>query len=131
MSILKSKDIALLKGKNFAYIATLNSDGSPEVAPFWADTDGTNVLINAAIGSVEESNTARDPRVAVSLHDMKNPYSWISLEGKVVSKITDKQADYHIQYLSLKYTGKKEYEGSSGEKRAILVVEPTRVRQGK
>ncbi|MDA4132291.1 MAG: pyridoxamine 5'-phosphate oxidase family protein, partial [Thaumarchaeota archaeon] len=59
MNKLSEKSIALLKGKNFAYIATLNSDGSPQVTPVWADTDGKNVVVNTAMGRAKERNLTR------------------------------------------------------------------------
>jgi len=59
---LNEKAIALFKGKNTAFIVTLNRDGTPQVTPVWADTDGTNVLVNTAVGRVKERNVSRDPR---------------------------------------------------------------------
>ena len=44
MAALSEKALELLRGKNFAYVATVNRDGSPQVTPVWIDTDGTNVL---------------------------------------------------------------------------------------
>ncbi|MDA4135116.1 MAG: PPOX class F420-dependent oxidoreductase, partial [Thaumarchaeota archaeon] len=131
MTKLNDKAIALLRGKNFAYVATLNRDGSPQLTPVWADTDGKNVLVNTAVGRVKEKNIARDPRVAVATYDVTNPYSWTSVDGKVVKKITGKRADDHIDSLSFKYTGNKKYQGKPKEKRIILVIAPIRIRQWK
>jgi PPOX class probable F420-dependent enzyme len=125
---LSEKSIALLKGKNFAYIGTVNRDGSPQVTPVWVDTDGKNILVNTAIGRVKEKNLARDPRVAVAVYDAANPYQGASFSGKVVNKIAGKPADDHIDSLSDKYTGNKSYQGRTvTEKRVILVIEPTRL----
>ncbi|MDA4135806.1 MAG: PPOX class F420-dependent oxidoreductase [Thaumarchaeota archaeon] len=130
MNKLSEKSIALLKGKNFAYIATLNSDGSPQVTPVWADTDGKNVVVNTAMGRAKERNLTRDPRVAVAIHDMDNPYHRVSLDGKVINRIAGKQADDHIDSLSYRFTGNKSYQGRTvTEKRVILVIEPTRIRE--
>jgi PPOX class probable F420-dependent enzyme len=130
MNRLNDKAIALLKGKNFVYLATINKDGSPQVTPLWVDTDGKNVVLNTAIGRAKERNIGRDPRVALSVHDAANPYVRISLDGKVVKTIKGKKADDHIDFLSEKYTGKKKYTKSSpSEKRVILVIEPTRIRE--
>ncbi len=126
---LDKKALDLLKGKNFAFIATINRDGSPQVTPVWVDTDGAKILINTAIGRVKEKNVSRDSRVAVAVSDANNPYSFLSFDGKVVEKFTGKKADDHIDFLSFKYTGNKEYQGRKPtEKRVLLVVEPTRVR---
>lgn len=130
MNKLNEKAIALLKGKSFAFLATVNEDGSPQVTPLWADTDGKNVILNTAVGRAKERNVRRDPRVAVSLHDESNPYVRVSLDGKVVKTVTGKKADDHIDFLSAKYTGNKKYTKSSpSEKRVILVIQPTRIRE--
>ena len=111
------------------FIATINRDGSPQVTPVWVDTDGRNVLINTAIGRAKERNVARDRRVAVAVYDMANPYYRVSLDGRVKRTIVGKKADDHIEKLSLKYTGNKFQDRSPGQKRIILVVEPTRIRE--
>src|SRR5437899_2862461 len=123
---LNDKSVALLKGKNFANLATINRDGSPQLTPVWVDTDGTNVIVNTAIGRVKEKNIARDPRVAISVFDMEDPYSWVSVDGSVVKKITGKEADESIDSLSYKYTGNEKYQGRRpGEKRIKLIIEPS------
>ncbi|MDA4122561.1 MAG: PPOX class F420-dependent oxidoreductase [Thaumarchaeota archaeon] len=129
MTKLNDKAITLLRGKNIAYLSTLNADGSPHTTPVWVETDGKHVLINTKIGRVKERNVARDARVAVAVHDAADPYSWFSMDGKVVKTITGKKATDHIDELSYKYTGSKRYQGPPGEKRVILVIEPTRIRE--
>ncbi|MDA4114672.1 MAG: PPOX class F420-dependent oxidoreductase, partial [Thaumarchaeota archaeon] len=108
---LNEKALNILKGKNFAFLATINKDGSPQVTPVWVDTDGTKVLINTAVGRAKERNISRDPRVAVAVADGANPYSFVSLDGKVTKSVTGKKADDHIDSLSLKYTGNAKYQG--------------------
>ncbi|MGH9978555.1 MAG: pyridoxamine 5'-phosphate oxidase family protein [Nitrososphaeraceae archaeon] len=39
MSQMTEPVIQLLKGKNFACLATLMNDGSPQVTPTWIDLD--------------------------------------------------------------------------------------------
>ena len=34
----------LFEKKSFAHLATLNSDGTPQVTPVWIDYDGTHIL---------------------------------------------------------------------------------------
>ena len=40
------KDI--LQKKAFANLATVNTDGTPQVTPVWVDFDGTHVRFNTA-----------------------------------------------------------------------------------
>jgi PPOX class probable F420-dependent enzyme len=130
MEKLNAKSVALLKAKNFAYIATLNRDGSPTVSPVWVDYDGKNVIVNTAIGRAKEKNSKRDDRVGIAVHDMSNPYNRVALDGKVAERITGKKADESIDFMSYKYTGNKVYQSRGpGEKRVILVIQPTRIRE--
>jgi len=128
MPKLSKKTRALLEGKNFAYIATVNRDGSPQVTPVWIDTDGKNVLVNTALGRIKQKNVARDPRVAIAVFDFSNQYAGSFIRGRVAKTITGKKAEDHIDYLSFKYTGNRKYAGrNSKERRVILVIEPTHV----
>jgi predicted pyridoxine 5'-phosphate oxidase superfamily flavin-nucleotide-binding protein len=58
----------LFEKKNFAFLATLMKDGSPQVTPTWVDIDKNNntILVNTAKGRIKYRNISRDPRVAVS-----------------------------------------------------------------
>jgi len=100
-------DRALLKGRNFGHLATLMPDGAPHVTPMWIDvSDDGYLLINTAEGRTKVRNMARDPRVALSVEDAEDPYSWISIQGTVESRTTDGAGD-HIDELSMRYQGTK------------------------
>jgi len=127
MGELSEKAKRLLNAKNFAFLATLNKDGSPQLTPVWIDTDGENVFVNTALGRQKAKNVARDPRVAVGVFDHANPYEYVSIRGKVEKQITGKAADDHIDKLASKYTGAKKYGSRApSEKRVILVIRPTK-----
>ena len=117
----------LLNGKNFAFVATINKDGTPQLTPTWVDTDGANVLINTALGRQKAKNVTRDPRITVGVFDSSNPYEYVSITGKVAKKVTGKAADDHIDKLAMKYTGASKYtRRDPKEKRVILVIRPTK-----
>ena len=40
----------LLEGKNFAFVATLMNDGSPQITPTWVDLEQDTILVNTAEG---------------------------------------------------------------------------------
>ena len=117
----------LLKGKNFASIATLMKNGSPQVSITWIDYDGTNILINTAEGRLKTNNAWRDPRVAIVVSEEGNPYNSVSIRGKVIDYDYDK-ADEHIDELAKQYFGLDKYPRQSpDEKRIILKIKPERV----
>ena len=61
----------LIDGANFAHLATLMPDGSPQNAPVWVGREGDNVLICTGEASLKARNTRRDPRVALIIHTKK------------------------------------------------------------
>jgi PPOX class probable F420-dependent enzyme len=124
---LSDKAKKLLNGKNFAFVATVNKDGTPQLTPTWVDTDGTDVLVNTALGRQKAKNVTRDPRVTVGVFDTANPYEYVSISGKVAKRVTGKAADDHIDKLAMKYMGAAKYpRRDPNEKRVILVIRPTK-----
>jgi PPOX class probable F420-dependent enzyme len=130
MSQIISGPIAkLLEGKNFAFVATLMKDGSPQITPVWIDfeKDTNTVLVNTAEGRIKHKNISRDPRVAISVVNHSNPYEMVTIRGKVIEQIT-KDAAEHADKLAKKYLGLDKYPyHSPNEKRVILKIEPARV----
>ena len=117
----------LFQKKAFAQLATLMSDGSPQVTPVWCEFDGKHVVINSAKGRTKDVNMRRNPIVAVSIQDPDNPYRHLCLKGKVV-EITEKGADTHIDKLSKKYIGKDVYPNRRpGEVRVIYRILPEKI----
>ena len=118
---------ALLDGKNFAHVATLNPDGSPQVTPVWVEYDGMHVIFNSEKTRKKVTNLQRDPRVVLSISDSANPYHYIEIRGKVV-EVTEKGADENIDKLAKKYMDKDKYPfHKPGDVRVILKIEPEHV----
>jgi pyridoxamine 5'-phosphate oxidase-like protein len=70
---------------NFAHLATLMLDGSPQSAPVWVGREGDRFLVCTGEGSLKAArNTRRDPRIALSIVDMRDPYMEVQLRGRVV-----------------------------------------------
>ena len=116
----------LSEGKNFATIATLMPDGSPQATMVWVDTDGDHVIFNTAEGRVKTENLRRDPRVAVSVTSSDDPYHKVTIRGRVVEFSHD-GADDHIDMLAKKYLGVDEYPGRAhnpDEVRVIIKIAP-------
>lgn len=117
----------LFRGKNFAFVATVSKDGSPQITPTWIDIEGDIILINTAEGRTKHKNVSRDPRVAISTVDQKNPYNMVTVRGKVIEQTTT-GADEHIDRLAKKYLGLDRYPfRSPSEKRIILKVKPEKI----
>ena len=124
---MDSKAETLLNGKNLVILATSMADGSPQVTPVWGDFEGSYIRINTAEGRLKHKNILRDPRVAISVVDSKNPLDMTSIRGKVV-EITPDYEYKHADFLTKQYMGKENYPFKRpGEKRIILKIEPEKI----
>lgn len=127
MASLPESAKKMLSGKNFAHIATLMADGSPQVTPVWIDHDGDTILFNTAEGRLKHKNLERDGRVALSVIDQENPYVSLVVRGRVKA-IRHEGADEHIDALAKRYMGVDEYPlRTPGEVRIIIEIEPEKV----
>ena len=128
MGIPLSDDIkALVRGANFAHLATLMPDGSPQAASVWVDLEGDRILVGTGEGSLKAKNTKRDARVALSLVANDNPYVEAQLRGRVAERWTD--ADFKIMdRISRKYIRKEFPMRDNPDQRVVLVIEIERAR---
>lgn len=116
----------LIDEKDFASVATLMPNGSPQVAPLWVDREGDIVVINTTEKRQRYRNLKKDPRVALCVFDRANPYSKVLIRGRVI-EITTKGAEEHIDKLSMKYHGRKYPDHRSDEPRVIIRIKPEHV----
>jgi len=108
----------------FAHLATLMSDGSPQVTPVWFDYVGGVIRVNTAKGRVKARNMEARPSVALSILDPDNAYRYIQIRGKV-RRHTEEGGVAHIDSLAKKYIGKEKYPWlRQGEVRVIYEIEP-------
>lgn len=114
---------AIFDAKNFAHVATLNEDGSPQVSPVWIGYDGEHVIFNTGKKRLKTKNMKRDPRVSLSVQNLENPYQYVEVRGKVV-EITEKDGDAGIDAMSKKYLGQDKYPGGNpGDPRVNVKVQ--------
>ena len=97
--------IRLVDGRNFAHFATVMPDGSPHSVPVWIGREGDRLFITTDEDSVKGRNTRRNPRVAISLIDLNDPYTEAQIRGRVVERKPDSDFKY-IDAVSRKYVGK-------------------------
>jgi PPOX class probable F420-dependent enzyme len=126
--IALSDDVkALVRGANFAHLATLMPEGSPQVAPVWVDLEGDRILVCTGENSLKAKNTRRDSRVGMSIVAFDNPYVEAQLRGRVAERWKD--ADFKIMdRVSRKYTGKEFPMRQNPTERIVLVIEVERQR---
>jgi PPOX class probable F420-dependent enzyme len=111
----------LLEEPNFAHLATLLPDGSPQSAPVWVGVEGDHILVATGEGSLKAKNTRRDPRVSLSVVAMDNPYREAQLRGRVVERRPDRDFKT-MDRISHKYTGADFPMRSNPDQRVVLVI---------
>jgi PPOX class probable F420-dependent enzyme len=117
----------LTEKKSFAHLGTLMPDGSPQVTPVWFFFHDGKFIVNTARGRTKDKNMAKNKLVALSISDPDNPYSHISLRGRIV-KETEEGADANIDALAKKYMGVDKYPlRQANEVRVIYEIEPISV----
>lgn len=116
----------LIDRPNFAHLGTLMPDGSPQSVPVWVGRDGEHLVICTGENSLKAKNTRRDPRVALSIVDFKNPYEEVQIRGRVVERRADPDLKI-MDPISHKYTGKPfPFRGPEGRVALIIEVEKAR-----
>lgn len=112
----------------YVHLATLMADGSPQVSPVWAETDGDLIVVNSAAGRVKDHNIKRDARVALSATHPDDPFRALMIRGRVV-KVTEDGAEDGIDRLARKYIGGERYEWRRpGEVRVAYYIQPETVK---
>jgi PPOX class probable F420-dependent enzyme len=101
---LTKKQAQLLNARHFATVATVMPDGSPEATVVWIETDGKYIYFNTAFPRLKARNLERDPRVAITVFDPKQPYDEVlAIRGR--AELVLEGADEHIDKLSRMYKG--------------------------
>ena len=120
---LNDATLRLLDGRNYAVLATVNPDGSPQTSVMWVGRDGSDLLFSTVEGRVKHRNMLRDPRVSVSVIDSADPENYVELRGQV-SMTPDVGRRLDTQ-LSWKYDGKDPDADRPGAVRVVvrMVVE--------
>jgi PPOX class probable F420-dependent enzyme len=126
---LDPKVVALLSRPNFAHIATLMPDGSPNVTPVWIGVRSDNILLSSGEDSLKIRNLRRDPRLALSVVDFHDPYEEVQIRGRVVEFRDDSKFEI-MDEISRKYIG-KEFPFRNPEGRVALIIEVEKARYTK
>jgi PPOX class probable F420-dependent enzyme len=120
------QDLLKDETRAYAYLATVMSDGTPQLTPLWFNVEGDHILINSAKGRIKDKNMRARPNIAILISDPKKPfYRWMQIRGRVV-EIIEKGAADHISALSLKYEDKP-WTLQAGQTRVIYKILPDKV----
>ncbi len=123
MAKLTEAQLELLRGQNFAVVATIKPDGTPQTSVVWIDTDGEHVIFNTRNDRAKGKHLRRDPRVNVAVLDADRAYRYFEVEG--TAELEVEGANEHIHELSRKYNDGEDFH--TPENRVIVKVTPRRI----
>jgi PPOX class probable F420-dependent enzyme len=112
--------LRLVDGRNYAVLATVNPDGSPQTSVIWVGRDEGDLLFSTVEGRVKHRNMLRDPRVSISVIDSADPENYVELRGRAsMAPDIGRQLDTR---LSWKYDGKDPDPDRPGAVRVVVRV---------
>ncbi|MER7246802.1 TIGR03618 family F420-dependent PPOX class oxidoreductase [Kribbella sp. NPDC000426] len=110
-----------VESNSIAHLATVLPDGSPHSIPLWVTTLDDRIIFLTGPDSQKAHNLRRDPRVALSLAPVDNPYEPIIIRGRVTEWIDGDAGWALVDQIAMKYLGQP-YDRSLD--RVIGVIEP-------
>ena len=118
---LTQPTLALVDGKNYAVLATVNPDGSPQTSVIWVGRDDDGVLFTTVAGRVKHRNMERDPRLSITVIDSADAENYVELRGRVESITPDVGRQIDTQ-LSWKYDGRDPAPERPGAVRVVVRI---------
>jgi len=115
----------LIDSKNFATLATINPNGSPQSSVIWVKREDDVVVFSTILGRRKTLNMQRDPRVSLVLFDPAQPYEYAEIRGEV-SMATDGGPEL-INELSVLYDGVPFREKDPTATRVVCRLVPSKV----
>ena len=113
----------VLDGTSLGHLATVLPDGSPHTTPVFVGTHGDQLIFFTGPRSRKARNLRRDPRLALSIAPVDNPFEPVVVRGRVVDWIEGDAAWEIIDRLAVQYAG---VPYPRGQERVVAVIEPDR-----
>jgi PPOX class probable F420-dependent enzyme len=123
--------LAVVNEQHRAVLATLRSDGTPQMSPVLVvPDDGGRLLISTREGAMKTHNARRDPRVWLCVLPDQFFGRWVQIEGTVDVVEQPEALDLLVDYYrraSGEHPDWDDYRASMiREKRVVLRITPTR-----
>ena len=117
---LSEATLHLVDGRNYAVLATVNPDGSPQTSVVWVGRDGDDLLMSTVQGRVKDRNMQRDPRVSVTVIDSSDGENYVELRGRAsMTPDIGRRVDTE---LSWKYDGQDPRQDRPGMVRGVVRI---------
>jgi PPOX class probable F420-dependent enzyme len=119
----------LLTNVVLAHVATIGARGEPQSTPVWIGWDGEYIRFSQTKRQQKYRNLQRDPRIALSLVDPRNPYRYLEVRGVAVA-FEDDQDRAFVDSMARKYLGVDRYPWhQEGDEHVAIVILPQHTSQ--
>jgi PPOX class probable F420-dependent enzyme len=115
----------LLETPHTVALATVGTDGQPQVTAIWAMLDGDAVRTSLWKGRQKYKNLLAHPQVTLFVIDPQNPYR--TLEVRATAEITDDPDLEFLQRLLHLYGTDLEAFPGPTDQRVVITLNPTRI----
>jgi PPOX class probable F420-dependent enzyme len=104
--MLKPAVRTAVESTSIAHLATVLPDGSPHSIPLWVSSLDDKIIFLTGPTSQKARNLRNDPRVALSLAPVDNPYEPVIVRGRVVEWIDGDAGWELVDQIAQKYIGR-------------------------
>jgi PPOX class probable F420-dependent enzyme len=112
----------ILESTTLGHLATLDAEGLPQVNPVWFLWDGQHILISIKANTQKYRNLRRNPRLALSFHDLTQRERYVEIRGEVIEFELYEDLTF-VNQLARKYTRADFQHGYPGEHRYKLTIQ--------
>ena len=109
-----------------ATLATIGSDGRPQLSEMWFLADGDAVMLSLNTSRQKMKNLRANPAVTLLILDLANPYRYLEIRGD--AEITPDDDYTFADRLGAKYQSDLRDRDQPGDTRVVVTIRPTRVR---
>ncbi len=114
----------LLERPLIAHVATVRTDGGPQVNPMWFGWDGARIRLTHTSTRQKFRNLRAEPRVALSITDPADSQRYLEVRGVVEATPDDAGGSFYRQ-LRARYGVDPDAPMPDAAVRVVVVIRPT------
>jgi PPOX class probable F420-dependent enzyme len=119
---LSAQGRAFLQARRYGVLATINTDGSPQLSAMWYELlDDQTIMMNTKVGRVKERNMRHDPRVSLCFEEG----GYLTVSGTITFIEDPVIGQQGIHRLAVRYEGEeiaqKQVEAQYGKEERVTI----------
>jgi PPOX class probable F420-dependent enzyme len=115
-----------LLNAQFATLATLGSDGRPQLSEVWFLAEGDTVSLSLNASRQKTKNLQANPAATLLILDLASPYRYLEIRGD--AEVTPDDDYQFADRVGAKYQADLRDRDQPGDVRVVVTICPVRVR---